>query len=98
MYRPSAPAATPDGAGTALVQAWSEGARTSAAAVAAPPAVATLFAQPFPAGYIQSRGCTDPSVDPGTCTYANRQTGSLFELTVTRAAGGWYISSVTVES
>ena len=39
-----------------------------------------------------------PADGPTTCTYANRNTGSLYELFATHGPTGWYISSVTVES
>lgn len=66
--------------------------------MAAPAAVAAVFGQPYPYSYIQSRGCTDPGTNPGTCTYANRQSGALYEIGVTRTGGGWYVSSVSVEN
>ncbi len=97
-YTPSSPAPSPDAAAAALIDDWSTGNRTGAAAVAAPAAIAALFAQPYPAGYLQSRGCTDPSTNPGTCTYANRDTGSLYEIDVSRTGSGWYVPTVIVES
>ncbi len=98
VYAPSAPQPSPDTAAGALINNWSTGDRTAAATVASPPAVAALFAQPYPAGYLQARGCTDPSANPGTCTYANRDSGSLYEIGVTHLPAGWYVSSVSVES
>ena len=98
VYAPSSPQPSPDAAAAALVDDWSTGNRSGADAVAAPDAVAALFAQPYPAGYLQSRGCTDPSTNPGTCTYANRETGGLYEIGVTRTGTAWYVSTVNVES
>lgn len=98
VYAPTTPQPSPDSAAGALINDWSTGNRAAAAAVAAPPAVAALFAQPYPAGYLQARGCTDPSANPGTCTYANRESGSLYEIEVTHLPAGWYVSSVSVES
>ncbi|HET6964380.1 MAG TPA: hypothetical protein VFH58_06375 [Acidimicrobiales bacterium] len=98
VYTPTTPQPSPDSAAGALVNDWSTGNRAAASTVAAPPAVAALFAQPYPAGYIQARGCTDPSANPGTCTYANRESGGLYEIEVTHLPAGWYVSSVSVES
>ena len=89
---------TPDAAAAALISAWSTGNRATASTGATPSAVAALFAQPYPGNFIQARGCTAASDNPGTCTYANRQSGSLYEIGVTKAGPGWYVSSVTVES
>lgn len=98
VYAPTAPQATPDGAAARLVSAWSSGDRAEAASVAAPAAVTALLAVPYPTGSVQSRGCTDATTDPGTCTYRNTSTETLYQFTVTRAAGGWYVSAVTPES
>ena len=98
VYAPTHLQTTPDAAAAALISAWSSGNRATAATGATPAAVATLFAQPYPAQYIQARGCTAASDNPGTCTYANRQSGSLYEIGVTQVAAGWYVTSVTVES
>ena len=98
VYKPTHLQTTPDAAASALIAAWSTGSRATAATGATPAAVASLFAQPYPGGYLQARGCTAASDNPGTCTYANRQSGSLYEIEVTKVAAGWYVSSVTVES
>jgi hypothetical protein len=97
-YAPTHLQTTPDAAAEALITAWETGNRSSAAAGASPAAVATMFAQPYAAGSVQARGCTASTDNPGTCTYANRQSGSLYEIAVTKVAAGWYVSSVTVES
>ena len=98
VYAPTHLQTTPDAAAAALIAAWSNGSRATAATGAAPAAVSTLFAQPYPGGALQARGCTAASDNPGTCTYANRQSGSLYEIAVTQVAAGWYVTSVTVES
>lgn len=98
VYAPTAPQPSPYQAAGALVYEWSVGNRAGAATMAAPAAVATLFAQPYPAGWFQARGCTASSTNPGTCTYANRYNGSLYEIGVTHLPAGWYVSSVTVET
>ena len=98
VYAPTHLQTTPDAAAAALIAAWSTGSRATAATGATPAAVSTLFAQPYPAGFLQARGCTAASDNPGTCSYANRQSGSLYQIVVTQIAAGWYVTSVTVES
>ena len=98
VYTPTAPADSPDGAAAALVEAWARANPTQAAATASPAARQALFAGPYPAGQIEARGCTAASTSPGTCTYADLATGTLYEIGVLHLAGGWYVSSVTVES
>ena len=97
VYAPTKPASTPDAAAAELIGDWASGSQAAAATIAAPSAVSALFAAPYPAGAVQARGCTDPSVNPGTCTYRNTQTEGLYELGVSTVAGGWYVSAVTVE-
>ena len=77
---------------------WSNGDRASAASVAAPAAVQKLFSITYPAGWLQFRGCTASSTDPGTCTYRDTETNAIYEVTVTRSAAGWYVSAVIPES
>lgn len=96
-YTPTDARPTPDAAAAALVSDWSQGQRSAAAAVATPAAVSTLFAAAYPTGYIQDRGCTAASTDPGTCTYRNTQTNGIYEIGVARVAGGWYVTAVTPE-
>ena len=97
-YVPSAPQASPDAAAGALVRYWAAADRAGASSVAAPAAVSALFANAYPAGYLQARGCTDASTDPGTCTYRNTATDGIYQFGVSRAAGGWYVTAVTPES
>ncbi len=97
-WAPTAAQATPDAAAARLIDQWSTGDRAGAASVAAPAAVQTLFALPYPAGWVQPRGCTAASTNPGTCTYRNTETNAIYEITVNRAATGWYVSAVTPES
>ena len=79
------------------MSAWASGDRALAASIAAPDAVAALFAQPYPAGYLQARGCTD-GANPGTCTYRNTRTDGIYEIEVTSGASGWYVSGVRPET
>ncbi|HEX4864777.1 MAG TPA: hypothetical protein VFV02_11930 [Acidimicrobiales bacterium] len=88
---------SPDAAAARLVSAWSSGNRGAAIAVASPQAVDTLFAQPYPVGYLQSRGCT-AGANPATCTYRNTKTDGIYEIGVTSGPTGWYVSSVTPET
>ncbi len=97
VWVPTAPQATPDAAAAVLVNAWATANRATASTVAAPAAVATLFALPYPAGNLQPRGCTE-GVNPGTCTYRNTATEGIYELNVTQRSNGWYVSSVTPEA
>jgi hypothetical protein len=97
VWVPSAPQSTPDGAAARLVSAWATGSQAAAASIAPPAVVSTLFAQPYPTGYLQARGCTQ-GANPGTCTYRNTRTNGIYEIEVTDAASGWYVSAVTPES
>lgn len=97
-YTPTAPQPSPDDAAARLIDDWSAADRAGAAAIAAPAAVQTLFAVAYPAGWIQPRGCTAASTNPGTCTYRNTETNGIYEITVNRIPAGWYVSAVTPES
>ena len=88
---------SPDAAAARLISAWSTGNQALARTVASPTAVSTLFAQPYPAGYLQARGCTT-GANPGTCTYRNTRTDAIYEIQVTSGGSGWYVSAVTPET
>ena len=94
-YRPASPQPSPDDASSRVITAWSKGDRAGAAAVAAPSAVAALFAIPYPGYSLQARGC---SVDfsPADCDY--RDGNSLLKVYSTQTPAGWYVSSVVLES
>lgn len=98
VWTPKSTWATPDGAAAALVGAWSTGDRAAALRVARPDAVSALFASPYPAGYLQPRGCTDGSAQPATCTYRNTETNGIYEIGSVKDAQGWYVVTVTAES
>lgn len=98
MFAPASPQRSPDAAAAALVSAWGRADRAEASSVASPAAVATLFAIAYPSGRIQARGCTDASVNPGTCTYRNTETEGIYEVTVVEGSSGWYVSAVTPET
>jgi hypothetical protein len=102
VFKPTAPQATPDDSAAQLVQAWATGNRPLANSVATPAAVATLFAAPYP-GEPQAipRGCS-AAFPPIVCSYGPpggaTPTDPLYEIFVSQAAaGGWYVSSVTVD-
>jgi hypothetical protein len=97
VWAPTAPQPSPDAAASRLVSAWSTNNRPAALAVASPQAVDTLFAQPYPAGYLQSRGCTT-GANPATCTYRNTKTDGIYQIGVSSGASGWYVSAVTPET
>jgi hypothetical protein len=98
VYKPAGGQPSPDDAAGRLMAAWGDGNRTEAALVAAPAAIAALFSVPYPAGYLQARGCTDPTTNPGTCTYRNTRTDAIYEVTVVDGPTGWYVSAVTPET
>lgn len=95
---PSAPRNTALEAAAALISDWARGRAAEAAEVATASAVAALFAETYPPGDLQPRGCTTGPT-PATCTYRDTAaaTPTIYQLTVTDAAGGWYVSAVTVE-
>ncbi|MDQ6783327.1 MAG: hypothetical protein M3063_07790 [Actinomycetota bacterium] len=98
VITPSSPAASSDGAATALTSAWSSGDRARASQVATPGAIATLFALPYPRGNLQFRSCSAGS--PSDCTYRNTasSSGELYDLAVVQVAKGWYVMSVHDET
>ncbi|MBV9660713.1 MAG: hypothetical protein JO337_06110 [Acidimicrobiales bacterium] len=98
VFAPADPQSSPDRAAARLVAAWAGGNQAEAASVASPLAVATLFSTPYPAGALQARGCTDPTANPGSCTYRNTSTDGIYEITVVDGASGWYVSAVIPET
>jgi len=97
---PPDPASSILGATTTLIQAWKSGERSKAATVATPSAVSSLFASPYSGQTVILRGCSQ--IPPVVCSYGpyggSSPNLSLYQLTVASEAGGWYVSSVTVES
>jgi hypothetical protein len=101
-WKPAAPQASPDAAAASLVDAWAAGNRATARAVATPGAVSSLFAVPYPGpGLAMSRGCST-AFPPVKCTYGPPGGASpndaIYELSVSRTSGGWYVSAVQVLS
>ncbi|HLI23556.1 MAG TPA: hypothetical protein VKU91_01270 [Acidimicrobiales bacterium] len=96
-YKPATTQPTPDGAAYQLISAWGDGSRAQAARIASPSAVGSLFAIPYPGSYLQFRGCSS-DFSPASCIYRNVNADSIIDVYATRVPGGWYVSSVVVES
>jgi hypothetical protein len=98
---PVAPQPAPETAANALVAAWANGDMTTALRVATSDAVSTLFAVHYPRGEAINRGCTS-AFPPIVCTYGPPAGGptnaSIYQLYESQAPGGWYVSSVRIES
>jgi len=88
-------------AATVLVNAWAANNRSRALLVAVPQAVSTLFAVPYPGSLAISRGCTS-AFPPIICTYGPPGGGPtnapIYQIHITPVNGGWYVSSVQIES
>jgi len=89
-----------EAAATALVSSWATGNRAAALTVATPAAVTTLFAVPYSSGLAIDRGCSTSFI-PIVCTFGPPGGASpndpIYEIDVSQAAGGWYVSSVKIE-
>jgi hypothetical protein len=88
-------------AATALVSNWAAGNRAAALTVATPAGVTALFATPYTSGLAIDRGCST-SFSPIVCTFGPpggaSPTDPIYEIDVTQAPGGWYVSSVRTEN
>lgn len=98
VYQPTAPQASQDLAAAHIVAAWKAGDRAAAAADASPAAVAAVFAQPFPAGGVQARGCSSAVAGPSSCIYRILANSNLLSLSAVSVPGGWIISDAQFES
>jgi hypothetical protein len=98
VFQPTAPQASQDLAAAHIVAAWKAGDRAAAAADATPAAVAAVFAQPFPAGGVQARGCSSAVAGPSSCIYRVLANGNLLSLSALPVSGGWIISDAQFES
>ncbi len=98
---PSARQPGAEAAATALISSWSTGNKTAALTVATPTAVADLFAAHYTSGLAIDRGCSTTFM-PIVCTFGPpggaSPTDPIYEIDVTQAAGGWYVSSVKIEN
>ena len=88
-------------AATALVSSWSTGNRATALSVATPTAVNMLFAAHYTSGQAIDRGCSTAFI-PIKCTFGPpagaSPTDPIYELSVSQALGGWYVSGVRIEN
>ncbi|MDQ6614526.1 MAG: hypothetical protein M3083_07220 [Actinomycetota bacterium] len=98
VYQASAPLLSRDQAGRHLVAAWMSGDRPTALTGAAPAAVEAVFAQPFPAGGVQERGCASAVAGPSSCVYRIYASGTLLDLSAVAVSGGWIISAARFET
>ena len=90
-----------DAAATALVSSWSTNNQSAALKGATATAVTTLFSVPYAGGLAVARGCST-SFSPIVCTFGPpggaSPTDPIYEITVSQASGGWYVSSVKIEN
>jgi hypothetical protein len=96
-WRPPAPEPTASQAAYELVGAWADNDRKAALADASPAAVAALFANPYPPGGPQYRGCsTPPGNAPSSCVF--RSGNDLLSLTTVAFPDGWGVTAAILES
>ena len=90
-----------EAAATALVQSWATGNRLAALTVATPAAASALFSNPYSSGEAIDRGCST-SFSPIICTFGPpggaSPTDPIYQISVTQAPGGWYVSSIKTEN
>jgi hypothetical protein len=98
---PTAPKPGAEAAASALISSWSTQNRAAALTVATQAAVNTLFAVPYANGLAEDRGCST-SFTPIVCTFGPPGGASpndpIYQLYVSQALGGWYVSSVKLEN
>jgi hypothetical protein len=98
---PSALQPSPTTAASALVSSWAGGNRAVALSVATPSAVDTLFGATYASGMAIDRGCST-SAPPVVCTFGPpggaSPTDPIYEVYVSQAPSGWYVSTVKVEN
>jgi hypothetical protein len=94
--KPSAAAAAAD-----LISSWASRNQAQALTVATAPAVAVLFAGQYTPGLVIDRGCS-VAFSPIVCTYGPpggaAPTDPIYEIDVSEASGGWYVSAAKVEN
>ena len=92
---------TAEAAANDLVTSWSMNNRLGALAVATPTAATTLFSTTYASGQAISRGCST-SFSPIVCTFGPpggaSPTDPIYQIRVSQAPGGWYVSSVRIEN
>jgi hypothetical protein len=96
-WRPPDPEPTASQAAYELVGAWADNDRKAALGDASPAAVAALFADPYPPGGPQYRGCsTPPGNVPSNCVF--RSGNDLLSLTTVAFPDGWGVTGAILES
>jgi len=96
-WRPPAPEPTASQAAYELVGAWADNDPKAALADASPAAVAALFANPYPPGGPQYRGCSAPPGNaPSNCVF--RSGNDLLSLTTVAFPDGWGVTAAILES
>jgi hypothetical protein len=84
-----------------LVTSWSMNNRLGALAVATPTAATTLFSTTYTSGQAINRGCST-TFSPIVCTFGPpggaSPTDPIYQIRVSEAPGGWYVSSVRIEN
>jgi hypothetical protein len=94
--KPTAPVAASD-----FISSWAAGNQSAALSVATAPAVATLFAGHYTPGLVIDRGCS-VAFAPIVCTYGPpggaAPTDPIYEIYVSQAPGGWYVSSAKINN
>jgi hypothetical protein len=98
---PSALKPDPATAAQTLVSSWAAGNKVFAISVATANAVNTLFAVPYHAGLVEDRGCST-AFTPIVCSFGPpggaSPTDQIYQIDVSQAAGGWYVSDVKVQN
>jgi hypothetical protein len=94
--QPSAAVAAAD-----LISSWASGDQARALSVATASAVSTLFAGHYSSGLVIDRGCS-VAFSPIICSYGPpggaAPTDPIYEIDVTQAPGGWYVSSARINN
>ena len=90
-----------EAAATTLISSWATHNRVAALSVATQAAVTVLFAAPYANGLAEDRGCSS-SFTPIVCTFGPPGGASpndpIYQVYVSQAPGGWYVSSVKLEN
>lgn len=93
---PLSPAGSPQEAATAFVNAWHDGDRAAALAIALPEAVDAVFTAGDP-GSLQNRGCNRPPADsPVLCVY--KTTLGELQVRVQPRPDGWIVDQAILSA
>jgi hypothetical protein len=101
---PSALKPTAAVAASSLISSWAAGSQSEAQSVATATAVTTLFSGHYSSALVIDRGCSvqiSPTI-PVVCTYGPPggadPNDPIYQLDVSQAPGGWYVSSAKINS